>query len=220
MKSLMTCAWVDIALSALLRNGAKISGYAGIPLLTVIKAAAYGLGAIRIARALEMLDPWGFGVATTAEGEELRRAGIARPIVIFTPLLADELDAARRARLTPALSERASIRRWAPTGLPWYLAVDTGMSRAGADGTKSLHYAMSSRCPPRRRVHALSLRGTGRRIAAPSGETLRSSHRGAAAPLRNRACGEQSRGRAKGRRLPLALDPSAPGHLSLRRWAA
>src|SRR5262249_27871283 len=40
-------------------------------------------------------------------------------------------DAARRSRLTPALGDAAVIRRWAETGLPWQLAVDTGMSRAG-----------------------------------------------------------------------------------------
>jgi alanine racemase len=65
----------------------------------VVKADAYGLGAVRVARALDELDPppWGFGVATIPEGEQLRRAAITRPIIVFTPLLVEELDAARRA---------------------------------------------------------------------------------------------------------------------------
>ena len=64
----------------------------------MVKADAYGLGAVRVARTLERLDPWGFGVATIAEGEELRAAAITRPIVVFTPLLAGDFDAAIRAR--------------------------------------------------------------------------------------------------------------------------
>ena len=129
--SSMTRAWVEIDLGALLQNAARVRDRAQVPLLPMVKADAYGLGAVPVARALEALDPWGFGVATVAEGEELRHAGIARPIVCFTPLLLEDLDAACRARLTPALGSAAAIARWAPTGLPWHLSIDTGMSRAG-----------------------------------------------------------------------------------------
>lgn len=132
MQSLMTRAWVEIDLGALLRNGERVAAHTGTRILPMVKADAYGLGAVRVARALELLDPWGFGVATVDEGDELRRAGIERPIILFTPLLAEEFDAARRARLTPALSSRESIARWGTTGEPWHLAIDTGMSRAGA----------------------------------------------------------------------------------------
>lgn len=127
----MTRAWVEIDLGALLRNGAAVRARAGVPLLAMVKADAYGLGAVPVARALEALEPWGFGVATVAEGDELRRAGIERPILCFTPLLIDDLDAARRARLTPALGDAATIARWSISGLPWHLAIDTGMNRAG-----------------------------------------------------------------------------------------
>jgi alanine racemase len=127
----MTRAWVEIDLGALLRNGARVVEHTGIAILPMVKADAYGLGATRVACALEALDPWGFGVATVGEGEELRRAGITRPILIFTPLLLEELDAVRRARITPGLGSAESIRRWALTGAPWHLAIDTGMNRAG-----------------------------------------------------------------------------------------
>jgi alanine racemase len=58
---------------------------------------------------------------------------VTRPIVVFTPLLIEDLDAAARARLTPTLGARDAILRWRATGggLPWQLAIDTGMSRAG-----------------------------------------------------------------------------------------
>lgn len=131
MHSLIRRAWVEIDLGALLRNGAKIGSQAGVPLLPMVKADAYGLGAVRVARALERLDPWGYGVATIAEGEELRAAAITRPIVVFTPLLPDDFDAAIRGNLTPSLGDRASIERWMVCKRPWQLSIDTGMSRAG-----------------------------------------------------------------------------------------
>lgn len=131
MESQQTRAWVEIDLGALRRNGAAIAQHAGKPLLPMVKADAYGLGAVRAARALETLEPWGFGVATVREGEELRHAGITRPIVVFTPLGEGELDGARRAALRPTLETGASIAAWAFSRLPWHLGVDTGMSRQG-----------------------------------------------------------------------------------------
>ena len=124
-------AWVDVDLGALRQNGATLAARAGVPLLPMVKADAYGLGAVAVARALEPLAPWGFGVATVDEGVELREAGVERPIIVFTPLLRDELAAASQARLTPALGDGAAIARWAELGGPWQLAVDTGMNRAG-----------------------------------------------------------------------------------------
>lgn len=131
MHSLNRRAWVEVDLGALLRNGAKIAAQSGVPLLPMVKADAYGLGAVRVARTLERLDPWGFGVATIAEGEELRAAAITRPIIVFTPLLAGDFDAAIRTDLTPTLGSRETIVRWQESGRPWHLAIDTGMSRAG-----------------------------------------------------------------------------------------
>jgi alanine racemase len=127
----MRRAWVDVDLGALLRNGTALATRANVPLLPMVKADAYGLGAERIARTLERLDPWGFGVATIAEAEELRALSITRPIVIFTPILPGDFDAALRANLTPSLSDAGAIARWTETRRPWQLAIDTGMSRAG-----------------------------------------------------------------------------------------
>jgi alanine racemase len=127
----MTRAWVEVDLAALRRNGAAVAGRAGVPLLPMVKADGYGLGAVHVALALEDLAPWGYGVATVTEGEELRRGGITRPIVVFTPILRMEIDAMRRADLTPALGDPAVIESWARTGRDWHLQIDTGMSRAG-----------------------------------------------------------------------------------------
>jgi alanine racemase len=149
MHSLMRRAWVDVDLGALLRNGATLAARSGVPLLPMVKADAYGLGAERVARVLERLDPWGFGVATVREGDELRRAGITRRIVIFSPILVGDFDAAVRNDLTPTLSDAAAITRWSETRRPWHLAIDTGMSRAGVqwDEVDALHDALLEHPP-------------------------------------------------------------------------
>jgi alanine racemase len=132
MQQSLTRARVEIDLGALQRNGAAIARRAGVPLLPMIKADAYGLGAREVLHALDALDPWGYGVATIPEGEELRAAGVSRPIVIFTPLLDVELSRARQSRLTPTLGFRREIDAWRQSGGgAWHLSIDTGMSRAG-----------------------------------------------------------------------------------------
>jgi alanine racemase len=107
-----------------------------VPLLAVVKADGYGLGAIAAARALEPLEPWGFGVATLREGVELREAGFTRPILVLSPLLLDDHAPAREAGLRPSLGGAETIADWhAGGGGPWHLSIDTGMNRAGAPWT-------------------------------------------------------------------------------------
>ncbi len=125
-------AWVEVDLGALNRNAAVMRARAGAPLLPMVKADAYGLGADRVVTALESLDPWGYGVATVPEGAALRRAGVERNIVVFTPLLDDDLAEARALGLTPTLGMPHELRAWiAGGGGRWHLSIDTGMSRAG-----------------------------------------------------------------------------------------
>lgn len=131
MQTHLRRAWVEVDLGALLRNAAAMAAR-GAAIVPMVKANAYGLGAVPVARALEALAPWGYGVATLDEGIELRQAGIERPIVIFTPPCGDELEELVHARLTPALHRAGDIARWAELGgAPWHLAIDTGMNRAG-----------------------------------------------------------------------------------------
>ena len=124
-------AWVEVDLGALRRNGERIRRQSGVPIVPMIKADAYGLGSVPAALALEPLDPWAYGVATVDEGIALREAGIERRILQFTPLAEGEVEAAREARITPCFGRRGAIERWAATGLPWHLSVDTGMGRTG-----------------------------------------------------------------------------------------
>ncbi|HVE79423.1 MAG TPA: alanine racemase [Gemmatimonadaceae bacterium] len=129
--SLPARAWVEVDLGAIRRNAVRIARRARVPILPMIKADGYGLGALPVARALEPIDPWGFGVATVPEGAELRRAGVRRRIIVFTPVGPGEFDAAAAAGLTLALGDGRAIAAWARAGGSYHLAIDTGMSRAG-----------------------------------------------------------------------------------------
>lgn len=99
----------------------------------MVKADGYGLGAVAVARALEAVDPWGFGVATIDEGEELRAAGITRTILLLSPTAGSkQFPRLRAARITPSFGEARTILEWYRSGGgDWHLAVDTGMNRAG-----------------------------------------------------------------------------------------
>lgn len=149
VQPLTTRAWIEIDLGAVRRNGAALAAQCGVPLLPMIKADAYGLGAVAVARALAPLAPWALGVATVSEGVELREAGVTGRILVFTPMLDDDLEPARAAALTPVLGRRSAIERWCATGAAWHLGVDTGMSRAGMrwDAVAEIH-DLAARCPP------------------------------------------------------------------------
>ena len=128
---MLSRAWMEVDLGALVRNAAALAQRAGVPLIPMIKADAYGLGAQQVAHALEHLSPIAYGIATVEEGQELRAAGIERPIIVFTPLLIEEYEAVNAARLTPTLGSQAQIDAWKIYGSPYILSIDTGMARAG-----------------------------------------------------------------------------------------
>lgn len=143
-------AWVEVDLAALLRNARALERHARTRLLPMVKADAYGLGAVPVVKALDTLNPIAFGVSSIVEGEELRRAGIARQIIVFTPTLPRDLERLRKADLTPTLASRDGIQRWAALGGgPWQLAIETGMHRAGIawDAVGSLADALRAHPP-------------------------------------------------------------------------
>ncbi|HEY2897358.1 MAG TPA: alanine racemase [Gemmatimonadaceae bacterium] len=131
MPKQLSRGWLEIDLDAIVRNAREMAARAA-NILPMVKADAYGMGAVRVARALEQLAPWGYGVATIEEGRELREAGISRPIILFTSVDTEELAAVRDTKLTPALASAPSIARWTSIGGgAWHLSIDTGMSRSG-----------------------------------------------------------------------------------------
>jgi alanine racemase len=121
--------WAEIRLANLVANArAVLAAHPGARLLPMVKANAYGLGAIPCARALRAADPWGYGVATLAEAAELRAAEFSEPIVVFTPAAAGDLPRVRALGVRAVLDDPAVIALW---DRPFHLEVDTGMARCG-----------------------------------------------------------------------------------------
>lgn len=124
--------WADIDLNAVRSNARTVADAAGVRLLPMVKASAYGVGAVPVARALEDVEPWGYGVATIGEGVELRMAGITRPVIVFTPLQRGTAGLYLEHHLRPAIGDLDALAEWVRSSeQPFHLEVDTGMARAG-----------------------------------------------------------------------------------------
>ena len=109
----------------------------GVKFLAVVKADAYGHGAVPISRRLEKLGVEYLGVAIPEEGVELRKGGVKAPILVLGGIFGEEEDQIFRFRLTPVvfrkdclklLSREAARRR---RKVKVHLKVDTGMGRLG-----------------------------------------------------------------------------------------
>ena len=132
---------VKIDLDAISHNFDAIRAKAKVPVMAVIKADAYGHGAIQVARLLQDRAAF-FGVSSILEATELRRAGLKNPILILGHTPVKAFDAAIREAIRPtifryedavALSNAAVA---AGIEAPFHLAVDTGMSRIGFQVTE------------------------------------------------------------------------------------
>ena len=129
----------EISLDALEHNFTQIKKRTGTTrkALTVIKANAYGHGAVRIAQTLEDLGVDFFGVATCEEAIELRQASITVPIIVLGGFFEGQSEYARQFDLIPVvytLESAEELSRCASTNnctIPIHLKIDTGMGRLG-----------------------------------------------------------------------------------------
>jgi len=133
--------YVTIDLDAISANFRAIRQKAGVPVMAVVKADAYGHGAIQIARHLQDQCAF-FGVSSILEAMELRQAGLSTPILILGQTPVSAFPVAVREGIRPAifcyedavaLSEEAMKQG---VEAPFHLAVDTGMSRLGFQATE------------------------------------------------------------------------------------
>ena len=128
---------VEVDLGALVGNLAAIRGIAGVPVLAVVKADAYGHGAPEVAVALDGAGVAGFGVSLVEEGVQLREAGVTRPVLVMGPALEGGHDELVARDLTAVITSAADLEAIAEAGrrrgraVEVHLKVDTGMNRLG-----------------------------------------------------------------------------------------
>jgi len=131
--------WAEIDLTALAANFHIVKNRVGpdVSVMAVVKANAYGHGAVECARRLENEGAHWFGVALPEEGIELRQAGIAKPILCLAGFWQGQADACIQHQLTPAAyrldmieeMDRAARERREIADV--HVKIDTGMGRLG-----------------------------------------------------------------------------------------
>ncbi|MDD4236995.1 MAG: alanine racemase [Desulfotomaculaceae bacterium] len=131
--------WAEIDLQAVARNMREIrrvtAATAGV--MAVVKANAYGHGAVEVSRAALASGANWLGVARVAEGVDLREAGIEAPVLILGYTTPEQCGVVVRHRLTQAVYTRdmgltlAEAAARAGTKARVHFKVDTGMGRIG-----------------------------------------------------------------------------------------
>jgi alanine racemase len=144
-------AWVEIDLGALSDNVKQLVKFLSprTQLMAVVKADAYGHGAVAVAKtALEAGAGW-LGVATVPEGIQLREDGIKAPILILgatnTP---EQIQAIAHWQLQPTLCSPKQALEFSNTletinynsSLSVHIKLDTGMSRLGTNWQQAAEF--------------------------------------------------------------------------------
>ncbi len=139
----------EVDLDSIVRNARAMADRAGGAVMcAVVKANAYGHGAIAVARTLERAAVKWLAVATVEEAVSLRQAGVEEPrILVLSEPPPDSEAALAEDRITPTVYTRACIDRLARAAaranrvLPVHLKVDTGMHRVGCRPAEAVELA-------------------------------------------------------------------------------
>lgn len=131
--------WAEIDLDALAYNFREVRARvgAGVKVMCVVKADAYGHGAAECARRLEAEGADWFGVATPEEGFALRRAGVSRPLLCFGGFWDGQAEACLAHGVTPVVyrldmaSALDAAARAAGVTADVHVKIDTGLGRLG-----------------------------------------------------------------------------------------
>jgi len=162
-------AWLEIDLDAVVSNVRLLRGILppGARVEPVVKADAYGHGAVAVARALVADGSRSLAVATFDEALELRQAGLDVPILILFPIPAELAPDARRHRLSIAAGDRDLLGRTlaaleaAPSSggrrdrLDVHLEVETGLGRGGVGPEEVAEVAAAIQASPHARLAGL-----------------------------------------------------------------
>ncbi|MGB8506773.1 MAG: alanine racemase [Pyrinomonadaceae bacterium] len=141
--------WAEIDLDALAANFREVRRRvsSGVGVMGVVKADAYGHGAMECARRLASEGAEWFGVATPEEGRELRGAGVTQPVLVFGGFWKGQEGICIRHALTPVLyrldmaSSFDAAARAAGVVADVHVKIDTGMGRLGVRYDEAAEFA-------------------------------------------------------------------------------
>ena len=133
--------YVKIDLDIIAANFDAVCQKTGTPAMAIVKADAYGHGAVQVARHLEDKCAF-FGVSSILEALELRQAGLCKPILILGRTPTAAFPHAVRENIRPTIFHYDDAVALSLEAMkqgkvaPFHLAVDTGMSRIGMQPTE------------------------------------------------------------------------------------
>jgi alanine racemase len=140
--------WIEINLSAVEGNVKAVRSAAGVPVMAVVKANAYGHGAVEVSQAALAAGASWLAVSCAEEAIVLRDAGISVPILVLGMVTAQEADEAIAAGLSLTVYCRESAELYSQRAsalgrsVNVHLKVDSGMGRLGTlPGGPSLELA-------------------------------------------------------------------------------
>jgi alanine racemase len=153
--------WAEVSIAAILHNLRVIRRQVGRErkILAVVKANAYGLGAVPVSKALARAGTEWFGVTCSSEGIELRDAGIRKRILVLTGFWPGEEEVLLQRQLTPTVTrldqlrtlDRAAARiarRKKNYRAHFHLKINTGMNRLGIEPEEVDAFARElAKCP-------------------------------------------------------------------------
>jgi alanine racemase len=161
--------YVEVDLGAIAHNTRAIKRHIGpdVALIAVVKANAYGHGAVEVARTALAHGADRLAVARVGEGVALREAGFAAPILVMNYATLSDVEAGLAHDLTLTVTEWATAQRVsqqaAARGItaPIHVKVDTGMGRFGLLPDETLPF-----CDRLRSLPALEIEGIFSHFAA------------------------------------------------------
>lgn len=141
-------AWVEIDQGALRRNTRafkNLLGY-GKRLCCVVKADAYGHGAVQCAKIMHATGADMFAVATVSEGVQLREGGIKSPILVLNEPPIDACDTLLEYQIMPSVYSSEFALAYGERAVEmgcvgkYHMAIETGMNRIGVHFTDVLEF--------------------------------------------------------------------------------
>ena len=141
--------WAEIDLDALASNFRVVRGRVGasVKVMAVVKADAYGHGAVECAQRLAAEGADWFGVASPEEGLELRRAGLSQPVLSFGGFWEGQAELCVKEKIVPTIyrldmaAAFDEAARESGTVADVHVKVDTGMGRLGVRYDEAAEFA-------------------------------------------------------------------------------
>ncbi|QHN05192.1 alanine racemase [Granulicella sp. WH15] len=171
--------WIEISEQRLADNYRALVAVAGVDVLAVIKANAYGHGAARCAPMLARAGAGWLGVTSAREGAAVRQAlvGTDVKILVMSGFLPEDVALLVEHRLTPVVWTSDQLGWLGEASLPVHVEIDTGMSRQGVEPGPSLAALLDGiAAQPGLRVDGVFTHYSSSEVAE-SPVTLRQQHR-------------------------------------------